>query len=741
MAVTSYKKLLTVNETKSGQELVSSSLELLRLSNTTSYDLNNVSARVPNVEPKWTAKYRAISATLGHGLSAWTQQTLRSFRLLLLLAVGPWKKKEEQPKIALNTEWVSVLTGLLIHVLPLTACITLIDLNATSYYLSKHVSTLAFQFLAKFIELLAQASLGSAVFVYLRALYTGPDSVPFGALFAGLQITSVSYLWSLEFAGAITSKSFKRTRRLVFLSLIPLSVVLAVGIGPSIAIALTPTLGDFYNGWAEVWINATEEQIFPSNIDPNVLVYNISSNCATGDCARYGWETAMTIAQSSQQSTVALTTQQGSLALTQDALPNREIRWNTSIGLSGSDSWSGLPSLSATVTIPSKVIAWSLNQLAQLSYFMKLWPAGDQTFTTTSRQPIVTASCAEAHWLNSTTVYTTFSNDSDQYILQSPDLRNLTQSEFFDWVFLDHDELVIQGSSQLKPTVWVLSHYPLASLAEADTALCAISAGYARVQTSVSYTKETFEVGNKLISSETNNVSASTVPVPAIWLNRTLPTLGTLLDNGLLQVDMATFLAASLAISMAQWPKQILEYPNDSPSSVGSSSLADPGIIIGRPRSNQSDWPNPSVRWLGSSTEDHILFPGSEYAEEQHKYRLRMDVSSYGYGYHIDQPTKIIAICVLAMYCLYILVFIVFTLTLNRVHSSAWDSIGELTALAIMSRPDEKLRNTSAGVETVALFKLPMNIRANDKNHLEILFGDDEDGSRSGVVEKDKKYE
>lgn len=133
-------------------------------------------------------------AALVHSLATWTQQTLRSFRLLLLMAVGPWKKKEEQPKIALYTGWVSVLTGLLVHILPLVACVALIYLNVTSYFLSSHVSTLAFQFFAKFLELLAQASLGSAVFVYLRALYTGPDSVPFGALFAGLQISSVSYL-------------------------------------------------------------------------------------------------------------------------------------------------------------------------------------------------------------------------------------------------------------------------------------------------------------------------------------------------------------------------------------------------------------------------------------------------------------------------------------------------------------------------------------------------------------------
>lgn len=86
------------------------------------------------------------------------------------MAVAPWSEKDEHPKIAMYTHWVSVLTGLLVHVMPLAASIALIYLNIASYRVVNHVSTLTFQFLAKFLELLAQASLGSAVFAYLRFL-------------------------------------------------------------------------------------------------------------------------------------------------------------------------------------------------------------------------------------------------------------------------------------------------------------------------------------------------------------------------------------------------------------------------------------------------------------------------------------------------------------------------------------------------------------------------------------------
>ncbi|KAH0404854.1 hypothetical protein KCU89_g708, partial [Aureobasidium melanogenum] len=740
MADTSYKKILAVNKTRAGRELVSSSLELLRLSNTTSYELDDLSVQTPDVEPKWTAKPRAISAALGQRLASWTQQTLRSFRLLLFMALGPWKKKEEEPKIALYTGWVSVLTGLLVHVLPLSACIALIYLNATSSFLGTHVSTLAFQFLAKFLELLAQASLASAVFVYLRALYTDPQPVPFGALFAGLQITSISYLWSLEFAGVVASKEFKRTRKFLFLLFIPLSVVLAAGIGPSIAIALTPTPGDFYGGWTVAWINATEEQIFPSDIDPTVLNYNLSS-CSPGYCASYGWNTAMAIAQSQSTSEYP---PQGSFVLTQDALPYREIRWNLTSGL-----FTG--SLSVTATVPSKIVAWSLSSLAGNALSDQVYNglttfSANHTFTTISRQPTVTANCTQVIQLNSTSFESYDPDESDvqnelhRYVFQSEYLRSSNDTESFHWVFIDRDHLVFQGPSHSNgsiPSVWVFVRYSPGTIVSTESfAICAIHAGYAHVQNTVSSPAEgpadTPAEIVYVVSSQTISPRASTMPIPAIWLNQTLPPLSTLLDNGLVGVDMGTFLATSSAISMAQWPEQSLEYPG-SPQAPRN----DPGVIIG---SDSDGSYSTSLRWLASSAGDHNFYPGSENAEDEGKYRLRMDVSYHGYGYQIDQTTKSIAISVLAAYCLYILTFVVLMLMLNRVYSNAWDSIGELTALAIMSRPDDKLRNTSAGVETVALFKLPVNIRVNDDNHLEIFFEDDSETSSSRIVEKDKKY-
>ncbi|KAF2136751.1 uncharacterized protein K452DRAFT_211705, partial [Aplosporella prunicola CBS 121167] len=85
-----------------------------------------------------------------------------------------------------------------------------------------------------------QASISNAFLVYLRHGLIGDGPLPFGALFAGLQITSVSYLWSLEFLGSVTSKHIRVPRKLLFVLLVTFNILLAAGVGPSIAIALIP---------------------------------------------------------------------------------------------------------------------------------------------------------------------------------------------------------------------------------------------------------------------------------------------------------------------------------------------------------------------------------------------------------------------------------------------------------------------------------------------------------------------
>ena len=70
------------------------------------------------------------------------------------------------------------------------------------------------------------------------------------------------------------------------------------------------------------------------------------------------------------------------------------------------------------------------------------------------------------------------------------------------------------------------------------------------------------------------------------------------------------------------------------------------------------------------------------------------------------------------------------------ISSTCWDSIAEVTALAMNSTPTAALRNTCAGITELYIFQLPVRVLAKrdgegEGEHLELVFG-----NASGV-EKD----
>ncbi|KAK7516441.1 uncharacterized protein IWZ02DRAFT_521000 [Phyllosticta citriasiana] len=100
-----------------------------------------------------------------------------------------------------------------------------------------------------------------------------------------------------------------------------------------------------------------------------------------------------------------------------------------------------------------------------------------------------------------------------------------------------------------------------------------------------------------------------------------------------------------------------------------------------------------------------------------------------------------LSLAVLATYVAYTLAFIIFSIGFDRTASFAWDSMSELTALALLSKPPEKaLKNTRAGIETIELFKQQVHIRVVENDNLELVFkGEDPDRPTESVV-MNKKY-
>lgn len=126
---------------------------------------------------------------------------------------------------------------------------------------------------------------------------------------------------------------------------------------------------------------------------------------------------------------------------------------------------------------------------------------------------------------------------------------------------------------------------------------------------------------------------------------------------------------------------------------------------------------------------------------------VKLHVSSVfqGYAYNTHGLTPKLAIGFLMAYCLFALAHVLYAAVLG-ISATCWDSIGEVTALAVNSMPTTLLRNTCAGIAELGIFKLPVRILAirdeeGDGEHLELVFGTtDEKTVENKIIKPNRVY-
>ena len=117
--------------------------------------------------------------------------------------------------------------------------------------------------------MLCTASLTVVVMQVLRHYLLQDEGIPLGLLGAGLSFSQVSYLWSPEFCLGIKSCLFNRRKWPLFPLLLVTGVVVAT-IGPSMAVLILPRIQDIPTGITSYYINATADQMWPTNITPSL---------------------------------------------------------------------------------------------------------------------------------------------------------------------------------------------------------------------------------------------------------------------------------------------------------------------------------------------------------------------------------------------------------------------------------------------------------------------------------------
>jgi hypothetical protein len=162
-------------------------------------ELTNILDSSPQQEPSTRHPNKLLS---------WMENTLRVLGLqfihiLCLDTCG--LPKNEVKRTPFIKDPVAVMLASLLHLLPVSAAIVLIVLTGKGYYIGGELSGkveedglrfLGLQIAAKLHELTMLASLTQIVFSTVRNQLLTGRAVPFAALTSGLQVSTVSYLWS-----------------------------------------------------------------------------------------------------------------------------------------------------------------------------------------------------------------------------------------------------------------------------------------------------------------------------------------------------------------------------------------------------------------------------------------------------------------------------------------------------------------------------------------------------------------
>ena len=125
--------------------------------------------------------------------------------------------------------------------------------------------------------------------------------------------------------------------------------------------------------------------------------------------------------------------------------------------------------------------------------------------------------------------------------------------------------------------------------------------------------------------------------------------------------------------------------------------------------------------------------------------KFRVSSTVQGYAYNTQGTTIRLAIGLLLVYCLVAVAHIIYA-GISGISSTCWDSIGEVTALAMNSTPTAALRNTCAGITELNIFKLPVRVLAfpdaeGDGEHLELVFGKlDEKTLENKTIKANRAY-
>lgn len=692
----------------------------------------------------------------------------RSLRLSMVWnacrRASPWSGTELPKQAVQKGRLVGVSSLVAAHLLPFAAAVLLIFLNVHSYYIGGElagpighddVKLSGLQFASKLHELTMQASLSVVVIGLIRQELVAGEGIPFGAIFGSLQFSNFSYLFSKEFVGTLRAKFMKRVIKVRLIILLLIGTVLALTVGPSSAIAMRPRLDNWPAGGTDFYLNATVDEIWPSIVDATSIPSSCNNVTVDTTCISRDWQFAL-------DQLLAYWPKLTDRATMPESL---QINSPESIRLMYTRQTQGLyTSIETLATTQMSNLADSLAEVGRLwaiaaSELENVSPHRPRKFRYRNDaiytlqdvyQPITTAKCwahrnnaqlqamlstntiefpIAASLCNETTSRAPYSIQSEQSAMIAGFLDESATSPDLQFVELPLESF---GNNTIGALITLPPSWPGGS----NLLTCAVDARWTNV--TLSSTRNVMKVvtgqpldwpGHGLCNS-----FLSSINITSEWAQYLNPYIQ---DSN---KTVFHTLVENVIVQASKWKNDNSFFQNLTESILtimitnGLSRIASSATMQGQ----LNDCPHNDCneicgRWcLDMMPKPDQVFghggniynlSGIPDLSKLSKFTVHVDVN--GYAYSMRGATVYLSCVVLISYCLLVGVHFAFVVIKNT-SSNAWDSVSEVTALAMQSQPTEVLRNTSAGISTTKLFShLVKVVRTGvDKDHLELDFGD-----------------
>lgn len=213
--------------------------------------------------------FQRLSAKLLRSSGHYLRLTTRNFHAQAITQSTRWRRPKEERKVAIHRDRRVAILHSLLHVCPATAALVFLIFNIKGRHIGGVSTTTitAMQFAAKALEISMQASLTAILLSLIRHQALSTCTVPLGSFVAPVNTTKISYLWSLELWGPLTSRHLPAWRKIALFSAILVAVLLAAVVGPSSAVLMIPRPIKYHTRDFLVLLddNAT---LFPTRIGP-----------------------------------------------------------------------------------------------------------------------------------------------------------------------------------------------------------------------------------------------------------------------------------------------------------------------------------------------------------------------------------------------------------------------------------------------------------------------------------------